>query len=82
MAYGRLPASLEGAMRPRRASRPFMMTSRSFSLIWLQLPISERLRKQPRQRPDGPSTIQTCTQGDVTVRDLADGNAGPEAAVT
>lgn len=40
-----------------------MISARRVSLSPDQPPISERVRKQPRQRPLGPSTMQTLVQG-------------------
>ena len=40
-----------------------MIAARSASDSPLQPPISERVRQQPRQRPEAPSTMQTFTQG-------------------
>ena len=40
-----------------------MIRSRSASDSPLQPPISDRVRQQPRQRPEAPSTTQTLTQG-------------------
>ena len=39
-----------------------MIVARSSSLIRLQVAISGSVRKQPRHRPDAPSTVQTMTQ--------------------
>lgn len=40
-----------------------MIRARSSSVKPLQPPISVRVRQQPRQRPEAPSTTQTLTQG-------------------
>jgi hypothetical protein len=40
-----------------------MIAARSASLKPLQPLISDRVRQQPRQRPEAPSTMQTLTQG-------------------
>lgn len=53
-----------------------MITARSASVSPLQPPISDRVRQQPRQRPEAPSTTQTLTQG---VAMLRGGPGGAEA---
>ena len=40
-----------------------MIAARSASLNPLQLPISDKVRKQPRHRLEAPSTTQTFMQG-------------------
>ena len=45
-----------------------MICARSSSLIRLQAAISGRVRRQPRHRPDAPSTVQTMTQGVAIAR--------------
>lgn len=45
-----------------------MILSRSASVKPLQPPISDRVRQQPRQSPEAPSTMQTLTQGVVIER--------------
>lgn len=40
-----------------------MIVARSASVRPLQPPISARVRKQPRQRLEAPSTTQTLVQG-------------------
>ena len=53
-----------------------MISARRASVILLQPPISDRVRKQPRQRLEAPSTTQTLTQG---VAMLRGGPGGGEA---
>ena len=53
-----------------------MITARSSSVNPLQPPISDRVRQQPRQRLEAPSTTQTLTQG---VAMLRGGPGGGEA---
>lgn len=50
-----------------------MTLARSSSVNPLQPPISDRVRQQPRQRLDAPSTTQTLTQGVAIERGGPDG---------
>jgi len=50
-----------------------MIRARSASVSPLQPPISDRVRQQPRQRPEAPSTMQTLTQGVAMLRGGPDG---------
>lgn len=50
-----------------------MIRARSPSVKPLQPPISDRVRQQPRQRLDAPSTTQTLTQGVAIERGGPDG---------
>ena len=57
-----------------------MIRARSASVKPLQPPISERVRQQPRQRLEAPSTMQTFTQGVAIERGGPGG--GADMAVT
>ena len=55
--------SFAGSIRARRSGRSAMIPARSASVKPAQPPISDRVRRQPRQRLEAPSTTQTLMQG-------------------
>ncbi len=50
-----------------------MISARRASVILLQPPISDRVRKQPRQRLEAPSTMQVLTHGEAMVPGVGSG---------
>ena len=80
-------------MRALRAGSSAMIRARSSGSSRAQPAISGRVRKQPRHRPEGPSTTQTLTQGVTIGADMAalrvapldcikaTGSANPESGV-
>src|SRR5690606_36745345 len=80
-------------MRALRAGSSAMIRARSSGSSRAQPAISGRVRKQPRHRPEGPSTTQTLTQGVTIGADTAalrvapldcikaTGSANPESGV-